>query len=105
MITANLTGCAVAMNDQGNGTLAIAHVRPNSDMLNPPQGALDGAGVHSVLSKAGWTAVYGRNDYAATRQVVVVGVRRAGHWNVYAQKQTMPGAGAGDILSVHKIYG
>jgi len=105
MITANLTGCAIAMQDLGGGSVAVAHIRPNSDMLNPPVGALDGAGIHNVLNKSGWTAVYGRNDYSATRQVVVVGVRRAGHWKLYAQKQTLPGAGAGDILSVHRIFG
>ena len=105
MITANLTGCAVAMSDLGNGRIAIAHVRPNAEMPNPPVGALDGVGLHTVLSKSGWTAVYGRNDYSPTRQVVIIGVRRAGHWKLYAQKQSLPGQGAGDVLSVHRIYG
>ena len=105
MFTANLTGCAVAMSDLGNGRIAIAHVRPNAEMANPPKGALDGEGLNTLLSKSGWTAVYGRSDYLPTRQVVIVGVRRNNHWKLYAQKQSMPGAGAGDVLSVHRIFG
>ena len=105
MITANLSGCAIAMSNLGQNRLQIAHIRPNADMDNiDPMAALSGAEMHKTLSRSGWTAVYGRHDYAATKQVVVDGVRRGGHWQIFAQKQTWS-RGPGDIMSVKRIFG
>lgn len=106
LFTGSLTGCSVAMQNLGNNRVAIAHVRPNSDMPDVAQGGmLDGAGVNTILSKSGWTAVYGRHNYADNRQATVVGVRRGGHWQIYAQKQEYGGHGAGSIRSVKRIFG
>lgn len=105
MFTAGLTGCSVAIQDIGGGRLAVAHVRPNSDMNGVASGgSLDGLGVHTVLRRSGWTSVFGRHDYGSGRQVVVVGALRSGQWTLYAQNQTLPGNGPGDIRSARQIY-
>lgn len=106
MFTAGLTGCSVAVQDLGGGQIAVAHVRPNSDMDDVTPGAeLDGQGVHRTLRRSGWTRVFGRDHYGDNRQVIVVGVRRHGNWQIFAQKQELPGQGPGDIRSAKKVYG
>lgn len=81
MLTGQLSGCAFAIEDKGDGSLVVAHIRPT------PQG-LDAATLQSALQQSpGWTTVYGRDDYSAMRVVSIVGVRVSGRWHIWAQKQ------------------
>jgi hypothetical protein len=104
MFTVMLSGCAIAIRDNGGGSIDIAHVRPNADMPGTNEDAmLDGAETHRILGLAGWTTVYGRGNYAHNRKIAIVGVRQAGVWHVYAQKQEMSLMGAGNIRKVKRI--
>lgn len=103
MFTAVLSGCSVAVQRGTHGSLRVAHVQPNISIPNTNQQMqLDGQGVHRVLAKSGWSAVYGRNDYGHGNHTVIVGVRKTSGWKIYAQRQSGNG-GFGNIRSVKTL--
>ena len=66
MVTGQLSGCAFAIADNGDGSLVVAHIRPNQE-------SLDAVTLHQILKKsASWTTVYGRDDYGQDRVASIV---------------------------------
>jgi hypothetical protein len=99
MVTSQLSGCSFVMTDAGAGQVDVAHVQPH--------GGMTGRQLHGQLSTAAGAQVYGasatRGNYdVADRVASIVGVRTAGAWRIYAQKQDR-GHGY-DIVSVYQIY-
>jgi hypothetical protein len=80
MVTGQLSGCAFAVHDNGDGSLVVAHIRPGQQ--------LDPTTLHRTLKKTDyWNVVYGREDYSADRRASIVGCRVGGRWSIWAQKQ------------------
>ncbi len=80
MVTGQLSGCAFAIHDNGDGSLVVAHIRPDVNV--------SGDVLHQTLNAtAYWDVVYGRGDYSALRAASIVGTRTGGQWHVWAQKQ------------------
>lgn len=111
MLTLPLTGCTIAVFEKEDGCIDIVHIRPSDGTIaerqqardsSMPVTALDGQASHQVISRSGWTTVYGKGDYGGSR-VIVVGVRRGGKWRIYAQKQDSSG-GVGSVRDVDRIY-
>jgi hypothetical protein len=96
-----LSGCAFCVLQQGNA-LTVAHIQPGG-LRN-----LDGAQLKTTLENTGrftgiatpMTRVYGRGDYVS--HAYVIGVCRAGTWELWGQSVSGPGAGA-TILNVTRI--
>lgn len=82
MVTGQLSGCAFAIHDNGGGSFVVAHIRPHDASGNTAEV------LHGTLRNTGyWNIVYGRGDYSRDRRASIIGVRRAGQWHIYAQKQ------------------
>lgn len=82
MVTGQLSGCAFAIHDNGGGSYEVAHIQPHAASGNTSDV------LHDTLNHTGyWNVVYGRRDYDARRAASIVGVRQAGQWRIYAQKQ------------------
>jgi len=80
MVTGQLSGCSFAIRENGDGTLDATHIQPSR---NVPAGLLN-----RTLKRTGeWTEVYGRENYSAAHRASIIGVRRAGSWRIFAQKQ------------------
>ena len=97
MVTGQLTGCSFLVQSTG-GSVLCAHIQP--------QGGLDGSKLHtSLINSAQFQGqpattrpiVFGRNFYPAGR-ATVVGVRRLGRWEIYAQL-----GDAHSVTGVHRI--
>jgi hypothetical protein len=90
MLTGMLNGCSFIMKANANrSTVRCAH-------LQPVPGVGHGAALNvrcinnaAFLGDAGPVTVFGRNNYAdvgaSPRSCTVLGVRRAGAWEIYAQ--------------------
>jgi len=80
MLTGQLSGCAFAIHDNGDGSLVVAHIEPDANV--------SGALLDRTLSGIPyWDVVYGRSDYSGLRAASIVGARTAGRWRIWAQKQ------------------
>jgi hypothetical protein len=93
MVTGQLSGCAFAIHDNGNGSLVVAHIRPS---VNINALTLQ----HTLQNIPYWTVVYGRDNYAGQRVASIVGCRAGGQWHVWAQKQDDTSY---DVRSVKKL--
>jgi hypothetical protein len=90
MLTGMLNGCSFVMKANANRTaVRCAHLQPQ---LGAGQGSA--LNVHCIngaafVGDAGPVLVYGRNSYpdgaGLSRSSTVLGVRRAGAWEIYAQ--------------------
>jgi hypothetical protein len=80
MVTGQLSGCAFAIHDNGDGSLVVAHIQPD---VNVSGDVLD----RTLSAIPYWNVVYGRGDYSALRAASIVGSRNAGRWSIWAQKQ------------------
>jgi hypothetical protein len=100
MVTGQLSGCSFVMLPAGAGHVNVAHVQPQGQTGAALQGTLaNGLPNAQIYGAAGTTGNYDSSDRVAS----VIGVRIAGQWRIYAQKQD---AGSGDyrIRSVYQIY-
>jgi hypothetical protein len=80
MVTGQLSGCSFAIRDNGNGSMDVAHIRPNAQLTSEI--------LQSTLQRTGaWHIVYGREDYSSQRRASIIGVRVGIQWQIYAQKQ------------------
>ena len=100
MVTGVLSGCSFIVNLGPGGLIQCAHLQPNGET---------GTQLNNRLNPVGYSVIYGRNSYnhqdssnVYDRNVVIVGVRQAGQWKIYAQKQDHLNAYA--IVSVNRIY-
>jgi len=105
MVTGELTGCAFAIHDNGNGSLVVAHVKPHT--LRPgehPSAALRAVPLqNSLQANPYWHVVYGGKDYSpGTRRVAIVGRRTNTGWKIYAQK--LENAMPHNIRKVKRIF-
>jgi hypothetical protein len=80
MLTGQLSGCAFAIQDNGDGSLVVAHIQPGQHV--------DAVTLQRTLQNTpGWTTVYGREDYGQDRVASIVGGRVNGRWRIWVQKQ------------------
>lgn len=105
MVTGALSGCSFVVQQGAAGAPSCTHIKPT--------GGVSGSQLHTTLdSDPNNSVVYGRNDYAHTtttgantspdRNVTIVGVRKPGGWEVYAQKRDTLNSQA--VLSVHRVF-
>ena len=101
MVTGQLSGCAFVISPvAGGNNLNVAHVQPQ---------AVNSTTLRNNLAAAHPNGfVYGASDRrgyydGATRAVSIVGIRAAGSWTLYAQKQDRA-SGDYSIKSVWEIY-
>lgn len=92
MLTCKLTGCTFVARQNGPN-LEVAHLQPKDET---------GLQLNQRL-KGGGNKAYGRLKYdIETRQAHVIGVRRGGQWEIYAQK--IDKAKEVGIRSVKKVW-
>ncbi len=106
LVTGALTGCAFVVEARPGGRIACAHVQPSAGAHT---GEETGEELHDRLVREGHDAVYGKRAYNhrdprgnIDREVSVIGVRKDGSWQIFAQKLEPTNQYA--IRSVHKIY-
>ena len=101
MVTGQLSGCSFVMMPVGANDVDVAHIKPHQ---------ITGKTLHDNLSNTFANAViYGDSKDGGfydsdTRVVSIVGVRFAGEWRMYAQKQKPGTSYDYSIKSVYQIY-
>lgn len=99
MITGQLSGCCFAWTMVG-GTMWCIHVQPIGHPGTGTQLQTDiDAGGH-FAGHAGGLSTYGLNDYNGS-YAIVIGVRLAGTWRLYAQRSNDQGR---TIISAHRLH-
>lgn len=100
VVTGQLSGCSFVMLPVAAGVVDVAHVRPQGQTGQALQAALATAMPNAQIYGA--SGASGNYD-SADRFASIIGVRFAGVWRIYAQKQD---ANAGDfrIKSAYQIY-
>jgi len=101
VVTGQLSGCSFIMRPGAAGAVDVAHVRA-VDGLAP-------ATLATALAHMPNAQVYGGIDTTGNydfhdREASIIGVRTAGQWAIYAQKQQPDVTGVHRIKSVYQIW-
>jgi hypothetical protein len=102
LVTGQLSACAFAILKAGTD-VRCAHVQPGGQRLLGGEllkKELEKNGHFQVARDVKFTKVFGVPDYSA--YAYVVGIRRRGKWEIYAQHVSGPGGG-GQIQKVTQI--